>query len=196
MRARVARCLGLRGPAPSLAQAVDRPDPRLDAMLKLVRRTQPGRFEMANVIALDRSGNRAACRYKPVLLADMRPDNAECGGRDVGVRGHWARSLPTPAERCHLHPSSVPAWGASMRTPRPYFLRRLRFGGAKTEAQNRMPCETAFDVIAPAWRFASAVACPRVEPSARLAPLNHMLSHGFFLSQGLVICVLLRSVFP
>jgi len=97
-------------------------------------------------------------------------------------------SSPSSALKCAKGRERV--LRASLDGSRYDFLDLLRFGAA-TDVQKRMPCESALDVTAPACRFASAVARARADPSTALAPLIHMLSHGFFFSHGFLI-----SAFP
>jgi hypothetical protein len=62
--------------------------------------------------------------------------------------------------------------------------------GVSALLQKSAICLALFVIMVVAWRFASAVARLRAEPATALAPLNHMLSHGFFLVQGFFICCL------
>jgi hypothetical protein len=55
--------------------------------------------------------------------------------------------------------------------------------------QKPIICLKPLVIAVVAWRFASAVTRLRAEPRTALAPLNHMLRRGFFLVQGLLICV-------
>jgi hypothetical protein len=59
---------------------------------------------------------------------------------------------------------------SSQRRVRLFFL---GFAGASAAVQK---------AVVP--RFAAAIACPRAEPAAALAPLNHMLRKGFFFVHG------------
>lgn len=51
-----------------------------------------------------------------------------------------------------------PVCGRLVHETARYFLGFLRLGAAMREAQNCVPCETALDAIARAWRFCSVIA--------------------------------------
>lgn len=81
------------------------------------------------------------------------------------------------------------------RRPRIYLLRRLTecLRAVLDGVSAAIHASVAACVIAAAAlavrRLLSAIVRPRAAPAAAFAPLSHMLSIGFFLSQGFFICI-------
>src|SRR5688572_18026341 len=92
-------------------------------------------------------------------------------------------------------PSAAPRMGG--RVPqRDFFLRLAAAGGAINPAQKSSTCRVPSRVAVFACRLVSAAARPRADPAALWTPLSHMLIHGFFLVQGLLIGCSCRATRP
>src|SRR6185369_15410309 len=108
------------------------------------------------------------------------------GSRPRSVLASTIETSSTPTNRDH--PARLIAAQVTLVLAR--YRRRLfrgLTGGARPKLQASTKVLVACVIAEVAWRFAAAVACPRSEPAAALAPVSHTLMNGFFFSQGLAM---------